>query len=67
MHILLKIFIAGLLLVLVVAVSTGVVALNRDTAPVPPYPTARVVVRKATCTAAPLKTVRLAVKSGRHE
>ena len=67
MRILLKILIAGLLLVLVVAVGTEVVALHRDAIPVLPYPTATLVVRKATGTAAPLKTVRPAVKGMRNE
>ena len=67
MRILLKTLIAGLLLVLIVAVGIEVVALHHDTMPVPPYPTATLVVRKATCTAAPLKTVRPAVKGMRSE
>ena len=61
-RILLKILFTGLLLLLLVALGTEVVALHRASAPEPPYPTAPVLVRKAVGPAAPFKTVRPALK-----
>lgn len=58
MRILLKILLSSLLLVLVIAVGTEVVALHRNALPPPNQTTPTVVVRKSTTAPVPLKTVR---------
>ena len=62
MRILLIILFTGLLLMLVVAVGTEVVALHRGPVSVPSSSTTPIVVRKAIHTVTPLKTVRRALK-----